>query len=255
MIYRALLIDDEPLALQRMRRLLAAHADQISLVGEATDGQAGRELVEQLRPDLVFLDIEMPGLNGFEVLQGLAHLPLVIFVTAYDAYAIRAFEENSVDYLLKPVEPERLAASVQKLQRLLAQPEQALALAQQQLQQALVQWQPKAAPASLPVRVGDRVIFVRLAEVAYCQAEDKYAYLHTLDGRKHLVEGSLTALEAKLPAHFLRVSRAEIINKDLVKEVSRLFSGKFLVKLQDKAQTEVTTGSSYAEAVRAWLGW
>jgi len=256
MIYQTLLIDDEPLALQRMRRLLTAHADCITVSGEAENGLAGREMVDRLRPDLLFLDIEMPGLTGFEMLRNIQHLPLVIFVTAFDAYAIQAFEENSVDYLLKPVEPARLAASVHKLQRLAqAPPGDVLANAQRQLQQVLAQLQPKPVPAALPVRVGDRVIFVRLSEVAYCQAEGKYAYLHTSDGRKHLIEGSLTALADKLPPHFLRVSRGEIINKDLVKEANRLFSGKFLIKLQDKAQTEITTGSSYAEIVRSWLGW
>ncbi|MCU0450224.1 MAG: LytTR family DNA-binding domain-containing protein [Bernardetiaceae bacterium] len=253
-LLRALIADDEPLARQRMRRLLAAHPAQVAVVAEAGNGEEARELIEALRPELLFLDIEMPLLGGFEVLGRLSYPPLVVFVTAYDHYALRAFEENSVGYLLKPVEAERLAAVLDKIERLAGRPGGPPSLSPQQLAELAQALRPAPAPVSLPVKVGERVLFVRLDEVAYFVAEDKYVYLHTQEGHRHLLDTSLTALAERLPEHFIRVSRAEVVNKNWVKEVSKLFGGRFLVRLADRPRTEITTGSSYASQVRQWLG-
>jgi two-component system LytT family response regulator len=114
---RTLLVDDEPLAVNRLRRLLGRYEDTFVIVGEAHNGLEGLKAVEVLEPDLIFLDIEMPGLNGFEMLAKLPYLPIVVFATAYDDYAVRAFEENSIDYLLKPIEAERLEKTVERIRK------------------------------------------------------------------------------------------------------------------------------------------
>ena len=114
---KTILIDDEPLAISRLRRLLTKFADTFDIIGEAKNGQEGLDLIEVLQPDVIFLDIEMPVLNGFEMLSKLNYMPLVVFATAFDQYAIRAFEENSIDYLLKPIEAERLEKTVEKLKK------------------------------------------------------------------------------------------------------------------------------------------
>lgn len=114
---RTLLIDDEQLALNRLRRLLGPYDDTIEIIGEAGNGLDGLQAIETLEPELLFLDIEMPGLNGFEMLARLPYLPLVVFATAYDQYAVRAFEENSIDYLLKPIEPDRLEKTIDRIRK------------------------------------------------------------------------------------------------------------------------------------------
>jgi len=174
-------------------------------------------------------------------------MPLVVFATAFEDYAIRAFEENSIDYLLKPVEPERLERTVQKLNKLHTGEKQAY---NQQLLQLLGQLKPKKELTSISVKLGERILIVRLEETAYFEAEDKYVYLYTLDRKKYLIDYSLTALEEKLPPLFMRISRSLIINRDCVKEISKYFSGRYIFLLSDKAQSKLTSGLSYAEKIR-----
>lgn len=201
--YKTLIIDDESLARDRLRRLLTVHSDIFQVIGEAQNGQEGQQLVDTLKPDLIFLDIEMPLLNGFEMLRKLTHLPIVIFATAYDQYAIQAFEENSIDYLLKPILADRLERTVQKLQRFeneaVNQEQQT-----QSLQQLLQQLQPPKTMTGMPVQVGDKIRLIPLNEVGYFEADGKYVYLYTQTNHKHLVDYTLNALEDKLPPHFVR---------------------------------------------------
>lgn len=247
--YKTLLIDDEKLAVKRLARLLIEHEDTIEIIGEAYNGAEGLQLIEALRPDLIFLDIEMPVLNGFEMLSQLTYIPTVVFATAFEAYAIRAFEENAIDYLLKPVEKERLQLTLQKLGKLSSQPFDY----NRQLMQLIAQFKPKKDLISIPVKTGERILLIRLEEITHFEAEDKYVYLNTADNKKYLIDYTLATLEDKLPAHFIRTSRSTIINRMYIKEIQKYFSGRYVMLLNDRAQTKITSGLSYADKVRRLL--
>jgi two-component system, LytTR family, response regulator len=253
---KTILIDDEPLAISRLRRLLAKHADTFDIVGEATNGAEGLTLVEAQQPDLIFLDIEMPLLNGFEMLSRLTTMPLVVFATAFDQYAIRAFEENSVDYLLKPIEADRLTRTVQKIRTLVERNDQApagTAISTENVMRLLAQMQPKKEIYSISVKTGDKIRLVPLSDIAYFEAEDKYVFLATLDGQKFLTNYTLTMLAEKLPDTFVRVSRSVMVNRHKISEVHKHFDGKFQLVMTDKKTTRLTTGSTYGDTVRQLL--
>lgn len=253
---KTLLIDDEMLAISRLRRLLDKHRDTFEIIGEAPNGAEGLALIEAQRPDLIFLDIEMPLLNGFEMLSRLTVMPMVVFATAFDQYAIRAFEENSVDYLLKPIETDRLTRTAQKI-RALVERQDAGQLAvnpmTDSVMRLLAQMQPKKEIYSISVKTGDKIRLVPLSDIAYFEAEDKYVFLATMDGQKFLTTYTLTTLTEKLPDTFVRVSRSVTVNRHKIAEVHRHFDGKFILAMTDKKGTRLTTGSTYGEAVRGLL--
>ncbi len=248
MKFRTLLIDDEPLALSRLERLLSKHPDDFEVIGLAKNGEEGRKLIEQLKPEVIFLDIEMPALNGFEMLAALSYMPFVVFATAFEEYAIRAFEENSIDYLLKPIEPERLAMTVQKLRNFKSSASQNLNA--QALIKLVEEMKPKKTLNNISVKVGDKILLIKTAEVAYLEAEDKYVNLHTLEGKKHLLDYSLTTLESKLSDDFVRVSRSAIINSSHLLEIQKFFNAKYTLILNDQRHTKITSGSTYADKVK-----
>lgn len=245
----AVIIDDEKLAVKRLQRLLQPYQPSLTLIGEAHNGHQGLQLIEAQRPDVVFLDIEMPGLNGFDMLARLQRVPVVVFVTAFEEYAVRAFEENSVDYLLKPVEPERLSATVEKLKKLLTPATEDTY--PQQLWKLMEQLKPRKVLFSIPVKIGDRILFVSPEEVSYFEAEDKYVYLHTLAGKRHLLDHSLTTLEEKLPDHFVRISRSILVNRKQIREIQRHLAGRFVLLLHGKEPAKLTSGASYADKVKS----
>lgn len=245
-IWSALIIDDEAVARQRLKRLLDAH-DTIELIGEAANGAEALLKIESLKPDLLFLDIEMPVHNGFEVLKRLSSQPKVIFTTAYDQYAVKAFDAESVDYLLKPIEKERLAKAVKRLQ--LVQPE-AYTLPVEQLMKQLYS---KKEIKSLTVKLGDRILLIKLTELAFLDAEDKYVFLNTVDAKRHLTEFTLSGLEQKLPDNFIRISRSLIINTELIKEIRKSFNGTFTFTMADLESHKLSSGRSYGPALKERL--
>jgi two-component system LytT family response regulator len=246
--FRTLLVDDEKLAIARLERLLQPYADTFDIVGRAGNGAEGLALAESLRPEVLFLDIEMPEKNGFELLAGLSYTPLVVFATAYDAYAIRAFEENSIDYLLKPIEEERLRRTVEKLRA--HRTESAPHPYDTQLRHLLERMQPKKELTSISVKTGNKIRLLRLEEISYFEAEDKYVYLTTFDGLKYLTNHTIGALEEKLPEAFVRISRAVLLNSAHIKEVEKYFNGKYLVTMKDKAASRLESGSTFGENLR-----
>jgi two-component system LytT family response regulator len=253
---RTLLIDDESLAISRLRRLLDKHRDTFEVVGEASNGAEGLTLIESERPDVIFLDIEMPLLNGFDMLSRLTTVPMVVFATAFNQYAIRAFEENSVDYLLKPIEADRLARTAQKIRALVERTEVGQPLNNpmtDNVMRLLAQMQPKKEIYSISVKTGDKIKLIPLSDIAYFEAEDKYVFLATMDGQKFLTTYTLATLTEKLPDTFVRVSRSVMINRLKIAEVHRHFDGKFMLFLTDKKATKVTTGSTYGDTVRQLL--
>ncbi len=246
--YKALVIDDEPAARRLMKSLLQEHADTVEVIGEAGTGQEALRQIEALKPDLLFLDIQMPDLTGFEVLERLEHKPNVIFTTAYEQYAIKAFENFSVDYLLKPIREDRLELSIQKLQRF-GRLNQDLNLSG--LQEIISQLKAPPKATALPIRTGDRITLVRFEQIAYLEAEDKYVYVHSTDGQKFLTDQTLSVLEEKLPENFFRIQKSYIINKERIREMHRHFNGRYLFVMEDKAGTRITSGRTYYEQIKA----
>jgi len=252
---RAYLVDDEPLALERLRRLLE-HTGRVEVTGSTTEPEQAVSALTANPPDVCFLDIQMPRLNGFEVLARLATQPIVIFTTAYDQYALKAFGVNSVDYLLKPVEPESLDRALKKVERLrgsgpLAQPDfQALL---RQLTDSLRENKPDYLDR-IASRLGDRLWFLDLARVTHFYAGDKLTYAVS-EGKAYCVDYAITELEKKLdPKKFLRIHRSTVVNVDWIKEVASLPGGALNVRLKDGRDTDLTVARDRAREFKARVG-
>jgi two-component system LytT family response regulator len=240
----ALIIDDEKLARDRLRRLLTNHTDSFEIIGEAENGDEAALLIEQKKPDLVFLDIQMPGKNVFQMLSALQHKPMVVFCTAYDQYALEAFNTYALDYLLKPVEKERLQLTLEKLEM--------GRFMNDRLYHHLPEISIKTAPpTSIAHKCGNKIIPVKLEYIVYFIARDKYVNFFTVEGAEYLTDQSLTSLNEKLPAGFLRISRSLIINRDHVKELHKQFRGRFVLVMNDKSRTRLISGGSYREDIAA----
>ena len=242
-MWKTIIIDDEQLARQRLKRLLKVY-DEITIIAEAANGAEGLELVEKQQPDLIFLDIEMPVLNGFEMLSKLKHQPKVVFTTAYDQYAIKAFEEGSIDYLLKPIELERLDKTIKKLKQT------NLATTQVPIEELIRQINGKKTMKTLTVKLGDKILLIKLSDIVHIQAEEKYVFLHTVDGKKHLTDFTLSNLEERLPEEFLRIHRSDIINTEYIKEIRKGFNGALIFVLNNLLETRITSSRSNSEALR-----
>lgn len=250
-VFKAIVVDDEPAARRLMKNLLQEHSDLVEVIGEAGNGQDAIAIVEELKPDVVFLDIQMPDLTGFEVIDSLKVKPNIIFTTAYEQYAIKAFETFSIDYLLKPIKEERLAQSLAKLKQFgrLGQ-----SIDVTGLQEIIRQFQAPQKATALPIKTGDRINLVRFENISYLEASDKYVFIYTFDGQKHLTDQSLTALVAKLPTNFFRIQKSYIINKDRIREMHRHFNGRYLFTLDDKEGTRLSSGRTYHDAIRQEFG-
>jgi two-component system LytT family response regulator len=228
---KALIVDDERLARNELRRLLAVHPD-IEVVGEAVDVEDAMEKVAALKPGLIFLDVQMPGADGFSLLERLEPpLPAVIFTTAYDEFAVKAFEFNALDYLLKPVDPNRLIAALEKLRtREVATPADGGAGPAPRL----------ALEDKVFVREGDRCWFVPVKNIRLLESEGNYTRLY-FDDQKPQLFRSLTAMEERLdPRNFFRANRKQVINLTWVEGIEPWFSGGLLVKLKGGPKVELS---------------
>jgi two-component system LytT family response regulator len=226
----ALLVDDERLARQELRRLLSAHAD-VAIVGEAVNADDAVAQLADPSIDIVFLDIQMPGGSGFDVLERLDRVPLVVFTTAFDEYAVRAFEVNAFDYLMKPVRPERLAAVLDKARSTLtaardARPER------------------RSSTERVFLRDGERCWIVQWAEIVLFEVEGNYARAY-FGGNRPLIRASLNALEAKLdPALFFRASRQHIVNLRFIESVDTAPDDTYIIHLKNKSEVPVSRRQS-----------
>ena len=249
-----LVVDDEPLAREKIRRM-AKDDPEVRIVGECTNGAEAIEAVQALAPDLLLLDVQMPEVGGFAVLEALrsngGHVPPVIFITAYDHYAVRAFEVHALDYLLKPFDRDRFRAAIERAKKTVRR-EQAPALderivalleqlrGQQRYQERLV------------VKTGGRVFFLNTDEVDWVEAEGNYVSIHT--GKKsYLLRETISSLEAQLdPKKFIRIHRSSIVNINRIKELQPWSHGEYHVILQDG--TQLTLSRSYREKLQSALG-
>ena len=254
----AYLVDDELLAIERLTRLLGKF-DLLRIAGSASDPAVALEFLSHEPVDVLFLDIQMPGMNGFELLTRLERQPFVIFTTAYDEYALRAFEVNSIDYLVKPIEPQQLERAVGKLGRLqpAARPDwqrsPELPALLKELAASLRGGQGDF-PRRIASRVGERISFLDLDAVTHFVAQDKLTYAVS-GGRRHAVDQSIAELERRLdPARFLRIHRSALVNVDMIHEVNSWFAGKVLVTLKDAPRTQLTVARDRVRSLKERLG-
>jgi two-component system, LytTR family, response regulator len=257
----AYLVDDEQLATERLERLLADFS-AVEVAATATDPVRAVEFLNSpagATIDVLFLDIQMPGMNGFDLLSRLDRQPFVIFTTAYDQHALRAFEANTIDYLLKPIEAEQLQRALAKLGKLrpLIKPEwqqsPELPAMLRELAESLQKGQV-GYPNRVASRLGERITFLQLDDVTHFTAQDKLTYA-VVNGRSHCVDQTITELEHKLdPAKFLRIHRAALVNVDWVHEVNSWFAGKVVLTLKDAAHTQLTVARDRVRSVKARLG-
>jgi two-component system LytT family response regulator len=226
---KAIIIDDERLARQELKTLLSEYKE-IEIVGEANNAESAIESIKNLKPDVIFLDIQMPGKNGFEILEEISGLPEVVFVTAYDEYAIRAFEVNALDYLLKPVQASRLSETVKKiLQKDGAEKTDAKSITQNLNDEDQVF-----------VKDGEKCWFVKLSDIRLFESEGNYVRVH-FDKNRPLILRSLNNLDERLNNKtFFRASRKHIVNLKWVESIESWFNGGLMVKLRGGEQIEIS---------------
>lgn len=242
---RVLIVDDEPIARRGLRRLLGAEPD-VEIVGEAGSGTAALAAIADLKPDLVLLDIQMPEMGGLEVVAtvGPANMPAVVFVTAYDKYAVDAFDLNAADYVLKPVDPERLSRALARArQRLVAGDRDDL---EERLLRVLESTRP-VQPERLVVRSAGRIQFVDAEDVDWITAEDNYVRIYAA-GRTYLMRETVGGMEARLdPARFVRIRSSTIVRIARIREIRPLLNGTFELQLQDG--TRVTSARRFRDRI------
>ena len=240
---RCLIVDDEAPARSRLARMLKIHGE-IEISGEATNGPEALERIEQLRPEVIFLDIQMPGLDGFGVIRSLPAnkpKPLVVFVTGFDQHALQAFEANALAYLLKPVEAEQLAIVVERAGRLCHTGEE------HRIQQAAAAIAPKL--TQVVGRKRDRLVLLAPSEIVYFAAEDGLTKARTMTDT-YLVNHQLAELDASLPEDFFRARRQALVNLRAVKEIRPYFKSTFLLIMNDAASTEIAVSERQAKQLR-----
>ncbi|HOB33385.1 MAG TPA: LytTR family DNA-binding domain-containing protein [Verrucomicrobiota bacterium] len=239
---RVLIVDDEPLGRERVRSMLRSEPD-IEIVGESADGRQAVAAIRQHNPDLVFLDVQMPGMDGFEVLRQLHRdqMPVVIFVTAYDQHALKAFEVHALDYLLKPFKQSRFRAALQRARDLLAS-RRADEASKKLLALLGERPEPREFLSRIPVKTDDRTAFIRTSRIDCFESAGNYVVLH-VGKETHVIRETLASLEAQLdPKKFIRVNRSTIVNVDKIKEVRPLFKGEHVILLSDGRQIPLTRG-------------
>jgi two-component system, LytTR family, response regulator len=242
---RTVIVDDERLARQELRALLTADHD-VEVIGECDDGASALKTLPEITPDVVFLDIQMPGIDGFEMLDRLdiPQLPVIVFVTAYHEHALRAFRVHAVDYLLKPVTAEAVGEAVRRARDIVAQKREG---ALEERVRTLVADVRESELQRIMVKSGGRVIFLRTTDVDWIEADGDYACLHT-QGKKHLIRARISELETRLPSgSFVRIHRSIIVNTGRIKEMQPLYHGDYAVLLLDG--TRLTMTRSFRERV------
>jgi two-component system, LytTR family, response regulator len=245
---RALIVDDEPLARQRIR-LLARDEPDLELIGECTSGADALAAIERDSPDLIFLDVQMPEMDGFDLLQKLPRerLPVVVFTTAYDKHAVRAFEAHALDYLLKPFQPDRFKAAVARAHEHIAN-QQASSAARGLLDLLAARQSSPFAPTAaqcltrLTIKNDDKVVVIKTTDIDSIESAGNYVAVNA-GKESHILRETLNALEKQLdPEKFLRVSRSAIVNLDCVKELQPMFKGEHIIVLQNGKRLAMTRG-------------
>ncbi|HEY7287928.1 MAG TPA: LytTR family DNA-binding domain-containing protein [Vicinamibacterales bacterium] len=247
---RAFIVDDEPLAVKRLSRLLE-ETDRVQIVGASIDPEEALTALNRQPVDVLFLDVQMPGLTGFELLEQLKQPPAVVFTTAYDAYALNAFEANAVDYLLKPVEVDRLVRALDKVERLGGTPQGDVRALAREL---AAQLSPNRKLERIASRVGERTTLLDVARVSHFVAKDKLTFAVTAS-REHAIDYTLAQLEDLLDRRrYVRIHRSTIVNASYVQELYPSVDGGMLVRLKDEAKTELSVARDRVKELKQRLG-
>jgi two-component system LytT family response regulator len=246
---RTLVVDDEPIARARVVSLLKQE-DDIEVVGECANGQQAMSAIESTSPDLLFLDIQMPEVNGLDLARTIQSTgtPAVVFVTAYDEYALRAFEVHALDFLLKPFSAERFRSALGHAREQVSQRRKGSAAAKAPLPDV----RSSARPNRLMIKSGGRIHFVRMTDIDWCEAQGNYVRVH-VGAQEHLVRDTMSHLESELdPQQFVRIHRSTIVNVDRIQEMQSSFNGEYVVLL--RTGTRLTLSRGYREILQARLG-
>lgn len=251
------LVDDEPLALKRLARLLW-ETNKIEIAGQTTEPLEALKIIPTLKLDAIFLDIQMPELNGFELLQKLESYPPVIFTTAFDEFALKAFEVFSVDYLLKPIESERLEKAIEKLEKVSNEKTSEVT---DNIGKLLADFankfptEPNRSIERVASRIGGKVQILQTSEITHFLAQDKLTFAKNLEGKEFPLDFSLNELEDRLVSKdFLRVHRGAIVNLNFIEEVHGWFSGRILIRLKDAGKTEIIVARDRVKILKNFLG-
>lgn len=245
------MVDDEPLALKRLSRLLL-ETEKVEIIGQTSEPLKALQIIPNITLDAIFLDIQMPELTGFELLQKLGNYPPVIFTTAFDEFALKAFEVYSIDYLLKPVEIERLEKALQKLEKIVVEKSDETNL---NLQKLLENLSPKPNLERLPSRIGGKVQILDVTQITHFFAEDKMTFAANLEGKNFPLDYSLNELENRLEKkNYLRVHRNSIVNITFIEEVHGWFSGRVLIRLKDVKKSEIIVARDRVRILKDFLG-
>jgi two-component system LytT family response regulator len=246
------LIVDEPLARDRLQKLLDAEAD-VAVLGQCTNGKEAVKAIREKSPDLVFLDVQMPELDGFGVLAALQseQMPVIIFVTAHDKFALKAFEVHALDFLLKPFDRDRFQTALKRAKERIKQKRPGEL--DQRIAALIAEIKPEAAALErMAVKTGGKVIFIKTNDIDWIEAADNYVNLH-VGNESHLHRETLTALAERLPSKkFMRISRSTIVNVDRIKELQPLFHGEYAVILRNN--TTLTLSRSYRDVLDQLIG-
>jgi two-component system LytT family response regulator len=244
---RTLVVDDEPIARARVVSLLKEEAD-IEVIGECANGRQAMTAIESSSPDLLFLDIQMPEVNGLDLARTIQSTgtPAVVFVTAYDEYALRAFEVHALDFLLKPFSAERFRSALGHAREQVSQRRKGATIPKADAERRAVR------PNRLMIKSGGRIHFVRMADIDWCEAQGNYVRVH-VGQQEHLVRDTMSHLESELdPQQFVRIHRSTIVNVDRIQEMQSSFNGEYVVLL--RTGTRLTLSRGYREILQARLG-
>jgi Response regulator of the LytR/AlgR family len=247
MHYRALLVDDEAAAIKSLRELLKNHQSVIEVTGETDSTRQAVEKTNSLKPDLLFLDIQLTGMSAFPILKKFTCEPRIIFTTGYNQYTLKAFDYNALDYILKPVDPERLEKSVNRLTG------EKKNISIKNTADKLRNEMASAPLARIQSKIGDTIYFANVEDVLYFEAEDYYCGVHT-NNKKLLIRTSLLELEKRLPeGHFLRIHRKYVVNVKRIKQLQSSLRGNLNVILDVENETSLGVSRNYAPAVRRFF--
>ena len=249
---KALIVEDEYPARTLLRRLLGKY-DWIELIGEADNGKKAIDLLEQHKPQLVFLDIHLPDMKGFDILKTIAYQPMIIFTTAYEQYAIDAFESLAIDYLVKPLAQDRMDQAISKLHKIILS-NSAISYTNADVHKIAESYGVRKHLKYLTSKVGHKIELVDIDTISHIVAEDKYASIYTIDGASYFTEKTLQSIEQKLPQNFIRIHRSHIINKDKIDVIQKHIKGRYMIFMLDKARSAFNTSDSYKEVFRAAMG-
>ncbi len=248
---RTVVVDDEKLARDRVRGFLRA-LGEIDVVGEASNGPEAVQLIEQVRPDLVLLDIQMPGMDGFGVLRALAHKPEVIFATAYDSYAIKAFDVQAVDYLLKPISRDRLTEAVRRVR---SRRENGGSVTDLHDLVRTLQQRERRFVTQLPVHKGRQILLLPIDDVFWFEVEYRLVYAHTA-GERYMTSFTLKDLEDRVdPDVFFRAHKSRLVNLNHIKAIVPWFGGRFKLVMRNTANSEVELSRAQARVLRRRMHW